>query len=116
MSFITNQIASYQLIARIGTPAQGSRTNRYDIVLQGERGDTLGVVNFWKPDELQNSYMGSNGYPEVHLEEFHFTNILDVLRNEGPLYFKYNPNPGNGAPLQARIITEAEEASVGDEG
>lgn len=114
MAFTHNPIDSYQIIARLGTPAQGSRTNRYDIVLKNAQNTIIGVINFWKPTQLQNSYMGSNGYPEVHLEEHHYAPIVDLLRNEGPLTFSYDPTPASGAPLIARITTLNEEVGAGD--
>ena len=55
--------------------------------------------------------MGSNGYPEVHLEEHHYQAVVDLLRNEGPLQLHYDDEV---KPLLANITSTNEVVGEGE--
>ena len=62
----------------------------YDTDLQ-----TIGTIIFLKdPDEAKSKEdnQASNGFITVYHSEDQLSNIIDVLRNEKPVYLGYSPN------------------------
>jgi hypothetical protein len=72
----------------------GYQTNRAQIQLSGTGGKTLAWLRFNDPGmAFENDYM-SGGIIRMHLPSTMFRNVLDVLRNEGPVYIYFAQNRG----------------------
>jgi hypothetical protein len=72
----------------------GYQTNRAQIQLSGANGKTLAWIRFNDPGmTFENDYQAS-GIIRMHLPSAMFQNVLDVLRNEKPVYIYFAQNRG----------------------
>jgi hypothetical protein len=72
----------------------GYQTNRAQIQLSGTDGKTLAYLRFNDPDMAFESDYMSGGIIRMHLPSTMFCNVLDVLRNEEPMYIYFAQNRG----------------------
>jgi hypothetical protein len=69
----------------------GSNFWRAFIHLSGTNNDYLGGIYFYDEDQGTTWNDGfSNNYLFMFLPDSHFSRIVDLLRNEKPLYFNFN--------------------------
>ena len=81
---MVKQVKSYHVLF-YGSPI-GYQTNRAQIALFDGRRKTVAYVRFSDPDMyFDNDYL-SGGIIRMHLPSTMFANVLDVLRNEDPVY------------------------------
>lgn len=89
---MTTEIKNYHILF-YGSP-EGYQTNRAQIALYGPDGKTAAYVRFNDPGmTFENDYENS-GIIRMHLPSSMFENVLDVLRNEKPVYIYYAQNRG----------------------
>ena len=89
---MATEIKSYHIIF-YGSP-EGYQTNRAQIALYDKDRKTVAYVRFNDPDmHFENDYE-SNGRIRMHLPSTMFCNVLDVLRNEKPIYIYFAQNRG----------------------
>ena len=71
-----------------GSP-EGYQTNRAQIALYGSDGKTVAYLRFNDPDMAFENDYESGGQIRMHLPSSMFENVLDVLRNEKPVYIYF---------------------------
>ena len=76
-----------------GSPA-GYQTNRAQIALYDNSGKTVAYVRFNDPGMFFESDSQSGGRIKMHLPSAMFQNVLDVLRNEKPVYIYFAQGRG----------------------
>jgi len=82
---IGGQVASYELLF-YGGP-KGYQTNRAQIYLLDAEGRALAFVRFKDPGmKFQKDVVLPDGVIRMHLPSAMFHSVLDVLRNEKPVY------------------------------
>ena len=74
--------------------AAGYQTNRAQIGLAGQDGQQLAVMMFGDPGTPVEADYESGGVIRMHLPSIMFGPVVDVLRNEGPLYIHFNGSIG----------------------
>lgn len=85
-------VESYSVLF-YGSPS-GYQTNRAQIQLSGANNKTLAWLRFNDPGMFfENDYV-SNGIIRMHLPSSMFQNVIDVLRNEKPVYIYFAQNRG----------------------
>ncbi|HSD02687.1 MAG TPA: hypothetical protein VLB81_09970 [Gaiellales bacterium] len=78
------EVASYGVLF-YGSP-EGYQTNRAQIYLSDAAGQPLAYVRFNDPEmEFEEDYE-ADGIIRMHLPSAMFASVLDVLRNEQPVY------------------------------
>ncbi|MDY6930918.1 MAG: hypothetical protein SVJ22_03250 [Halobacteriota archaeon] len=87
-----SEVKSYSILF-YGSP-QGYQTNRAQIQLSGSDGKTLAWIRFNDPGMFFENDYESNGIIRMHLPSAMFQNVLDVLRNEEPVYIYFTQNRG----------------------
>jgi hypothetical protein len=82
------------------------------IGLRKKDGALLGAVYFHdNPENMPDSdNLSASGYVSCHLSIEHFPKILDLLRNEKPVYLEYVGGPWK----HARISTSLEPVGEGE--
>jgi len=89
---MAQEVKSYHILF-YGGP-EGYQTNRAQIQLSGDHGQTLAWLRFNDPGmNFENDYQ-SDGIIRMHLPSTMFHNVLDVLRNEKPIYIYFAQNRG----------------------
>ena len=89
---MATEIKKYHILF-YGSP-EGYQTNRAQIALYGPDGKTAAFVRFNDPDmRFENDYE-RGGIIRMHLPSTYFQNVLDVLRNEKPVYIYFAQNRG----------------------
>jgi len=83
-------VESYSLLF-YGSPA-GYQTNRAQIQLSGADGKTVAWIRFNDPGMFFENDYQSGGIIRMHLPSTMFQNVLDVLRNEKPVYIYFVQN------------------------
>ncbi len=78
------EVASYSLLF-YGSPT-GYQTNRAQIQLSDDNGQTLAWLRFNDPGMFFESDYESGGIIRMHLPSAMFHSVLDVLRNEKPIH------------------------------
>lgn len=81
------EITSYHILF-YGSPG-GYQTNRAQIALYDSNGKTAAYVRFNDPGMFFESDYESGGIIRMHLPSAMFENVLDVLRNEKPIYIYF---------------------------
>lgn len=76
-----------------GSPT-GYQTNRAQIALYDSKGKTVAYVRFNDPDMHFEDDSESGGRIKMHLPSTMFENVLDVLRNEKPVYIYFAQGRG----------------------
>lgn len=89
---MATEVKSYSILF-YGGPS-GYQTNRAQIQLSGAEGKTMAWLRFNDPGmTFENDYR-SDGIIRMHLPSAMFQNVLDVLRNEKPVYVRFVQNRG----------------------
>jgi len=85
-------ITNYHILF-YGSP-EGYQTNRAQIALYGSDNKTRAFLRFNDPDMAFENDYESGGIIRMHLPSAMFENVLDVLRNEKPVYIYFAQNRG----------------------
>ena len=84
---MATQIGKYHILF-YGSPS-GYQTNRAQIALYDKKGKPVAYIRFNDPGMFfENDYV-QNGIIRMHLPSHMFQNVLDVLRNEEPIYIYF---------------------------
>ena len=83
-------VKSYSVLF-YGSPS-GYQTNRVQIQLSDSNGKTLAWIRFNDPGMFFENDYESGGIIRMHLPSTMFQNVLDVLRNEKPVYIYFVQN------------------------
>ncbi len=83
-------VKSYSVLF-YGSPS-GYQTNRAQIQLSDAKGKTVAWIRFNDPGMLFENDYESGGIIRMHLPSAMFQNVLDVLRNEKPVYIYFVQN------------------------
>jgi hypothetical protein len=86
------EVAAYSLLF-YGGPT-GYQTNRAQIQLSDANGQTLAWVRFNDPGMFFEADYESGGIIRMHLPSAMFLSVLDVLRNEKPVYVYFAAGRG----------------------
>lgn len=89
---MATEIKSYHILF-YGSP-EGYQTNRAQIALYDSDGKTAAYVRFNDPGMTFENDYESGGIIRMHLPSTMFENVLDVLRNEKPVYIYFAQNRG----------------------
>ena len=88
----STKIKDYHIIC-YGSP-KGYQTNRAQIALYDKNNKTRAYLRFNDPGMFFENDYESNGIIRMHLPTSMFENILDILRNENPVYIYFRQNRG----------------------
>lgn len=83
-------VESYSVLF-YGSPS-GYQTNRVQIQLSDANGKTLAWIRFNDPGMFFENDYERGGIIRMHLPSTMFQNVLDVLRNEKPVYIYFVQN------------------------
>ena len=86
------EVAKYHILF-YGSPS-GYQTNRAQIALFDSSGNPVAYVRFNDPGMFFEDDYESNGIIRMHLPSAMFENVLDVLRNEKPIYIYFTAGRG----------------------
>lgn len=89
---MTTEIKHYHILF-YGSPA-GYQTNRAQIALYGPDGNTAAYIRFNDPGMLFEDDSQSGGIIRMHLPSAMFHSVVDVLRNEKPVYIYFAQGRG----------------------
>jgi hypothetical protein len=89
---MSTEIKDYHIIF-YGSPS-GYQTNRAQIALYGNDGKTAAYVRFNDPGMLFENDSQSGGIIYMHLPSAMFQSVLDVLRNEKPVFIYFAQGRG----------------------
>jgi hypothetical protein len=89
---MATEIKKYHILF-YGSPG-GYQTNRAQIALYGPDGKTRAFVRFNDPDMIFENDYERSGIIRMHLPSAMFHNVLDVLRNEKPVYIYFAQGRG----------------------
>ncbi len=89
---MTIEIKTYHVLF-YGSP-EGYQTNRAQIALYGPDGKTAAYVRFNDPGMTFENDYEDGGVIRMHLPSAMFASVLDVLRNEKPLYIYFAQGRG----------------------
>ncbi len=81
------EVKSYHVLF-YGSPA-GYQTNRAQIALYRGSGKTIAYVRFNDPGMYFENDSQAGGIIKMHLPSAMFQNVLDVLRNEKPVFIYF---------------------------
>lgn len=81
------EVTKYHILF-YGSPT-GYQTNRAQIALYDSSGNTVAYVRFNDPGMFFEDDYESGGIIRMHLPSAMFENVLDVLRNEEPIYIYF---------------------------
>jgi hypothetical protein len=87
-----SEVKSYHILV-YGSPA-GYQTNRAQIALFDSTGKVNAYVRFNDPGMFFESDSESGGIIRMHLPSAMFENVLDILRNEEPVYIYFAQGRG----------------------
>jgi hypothetical protein len=92
MSLPAREVKDYHILV-YGSP-QGYQTNRAQIALYGADGNTIAFLGFNDPGMFfeDDSLLGD--IIRMHLPSAIFQSVLDILRNEQPVYIYWAQNRG----------------------
>ena len=86
-------VAKYHVLF-YGNP-EGYQNNRAQISLLDAHNNSLAFVRFKDPGmTLESDYLPADGIIRMHLPSAMFENVLDVLRNEKPIYIYFTAGRG----------------------
>jgi hypothetical protein len=89
---MATEIKKYHILF-YGSPG-GYQTNRAQISLYDGSGKTVAYVRFNDPGMFFENDYESGGRIRMHLPSAMFQNVLDVLRNEKPVYIYFAQGRG----------------------
>jgi len=84
---MATEVADYHVLV-YGSPT-GYQTNRAQIALYSSGGKTAAYVRFNDPGMLFEADYESDGIIRMHLPSTMFASVVDVLRNEKPMYIYF---------------------------
>src|SRR6266511_1394465 len=90
------EVAKYHTLF-YGSPS-GYQTNRAQIALYDGSGKTVAYVRFNDPGMFFEDDYESGGIIRMHLPSAMFENVLDVLRNEKPIYIYFAAGAHSSQP------------------
>lgn len=85
-------IGSYSVLF-YGSPS-GYQTNRAQIQLKDTSGKVVAWIRFNDPGQFFENDSESSGIIRMHLPSTMFENVIDVLRNEDPVYIYFTAGRG----------------------
>jgi hypothetical protein len=100
------EVANYHILF-YGSPS-GYQTNRAQIALYDGNRNTIAYVRFNDPGMFFEDDYESGGIIRMHLPSAMFENVLDVLRNEKPIYVYF----GAGRALLATSLEPVGEEEL----
>jgi len=86
------EVQSYSIIFYGGT--EGYQGNRAQIQLFGDEKKALAWIRFCDPGEAPKADTNAGGTIRMHLPSTMFHSVLDVLRNEKPVFIRFVQNRG----------------------
>ncbi|TFH42767.1 MAG: hypothetical protein E4G94_05765 [ANME-2 cluster archaeon] len=89
---MTEEVKKYHILF-YGSPS-GYQTNRAQISLYNDKNKVVAYIRFNDPGMLFENDSQSGGIIKMHLPSAMFENVLDVLRNEKPMYIYFAQNRG----------------------
>ncbi len=89
---MTTEVKNYHVLF-YGSP-EGYQTNRAQISLYGPDGKTAAFVRFNDPGMTFENDYDADGIIRMHMPSTMFENVLDVLRNEKPVYIYFAQGRG----------------------
>ncbi|MEI6846618.1 MAG: hypothetical protein WCK32_01045 [Chlorobiaceae bacterium] len=89
---MTTEVKNYHILF-YGSP-EGYQTNRAQIALYGPDGAVAAYVRFNDPGMLFENDSESGGTIKMHMPSAMFQSVLDVLRNEKPIYVYFAQGRG----------------------
>ena len=89
---MSTEVKKYHILV-YGSPS-GYQTNRAQIALYGSSGKTVAYIRFNDPGMNFENDSESGGRIKMHLPSTMFQNVLDVLRNEKPVYIYFAQGRG----------------------
>ena len=89
---MATQVKDYHILI-YGSPG-GYQTNRAQISLYDESGQTVAYLRFNDPGMTFETDYESDGIIRMHLPSTMFHNVLDVLRNEDPVSIYFTQGRG----------------------
>ncbi|NTW69240.1 MAG: hypothetical protein HGB23_05250 [Chlorobiaceae bacterium] len=89
---MTIEVKNYHILV-YGSP-EGYQTNRAQIALYGSDGKTVAYLRFNDPGMLFENDSQTGGTILMHLPSAMFQSVLDVLRNEKPVYIYFAQGRG----------------------
>ncbi len=89
---MATEIKKYHILF-YGSP-KGYQTNRAQIALYDAKNRVKAYLRFNDPGMFFENDYESNGIIHMHLPSAMFQNVLDVLRNEKPVYIYFAQNRG----------------------
>ena len=89
---MVTEIKSYHILF-YGSPA-GYQTNRAQIQLSDAKGKSAAWIRFNDPGMFFENDYEAGGIIRMHLPSAMFENVLDVLRNESPVYIYFAQGRG----------------------
>ena len=89
---MATEVKKYHILF-YGSPG-GYQTNRAQIALYDNSGKTVAYVRFNDPGMFFENDSESGGRIRMHLPSAMFQNVLDVLRNEKPVYIYFAQGRG----------------------
>ena len=84
---MVTEVKSYHILV-YGSP-HGYQTNRSQIQLSDSKGKTAAWIRFNDPGMHFESDYQSGGIIRMHLPSTMFKSVLDILRNEKPVYIYF---------------------------
>jgi hypothetical protein len=84
---VSTQVTDYHVLV-YGSPT-GYQTNRSQIALYSSGGKTAAFVRFNDPGMFFEADSDSGGIIKMHLPSAMFAGVIDVLRNEKPVYIYF---------------------------
>jgi len=85
-------IGSYSVLF-YGSPS-GYQTNRVQIQLKDTNGKVVAWIRFNDPGQFYENDYEKNGIIRMHLPSAMFANVIDILRNEKPVYIYFTAGRG----------------------
>ena len=89
---MATEIKKYHILV-YGSP-EGYQTNRAQIALYDSSDKTVAYVRFNDPGMSFENDSESSGRIKMHLPSSMFENVLDILRNEQPVYIYFAQGRG----------------------
>jgi len=86
--FQTQEIETYRVAYFFGEKRYDHRAK---IGLYDKNSKCLAYINFWKdPDEVYAYDVSQGGFIHIHCPHTKYPEVIDLLRNESPIYLGYN--------------------------
>ena len=104
---MSGTVAKYHVLF-YGSP-EGYQNNRAQVSLLDAHNNSLAFVRFKDPGmTLESDYLPADGIIRMHLPSSMFASVIDLLRNEKPIYVYFGPNQGFLGTSSFEPVGEAE--------